>query len=95
VLGSLKSRRVTIRDRGTNPGTWTVADQDYRDLGRITEAIGFGFFISAPRGSRLHGIDFGPYPTLGDALQRISSRMEATCVVSALTGVDKGHIRPA
>jgi len=82
----LKPRRVTIRDRrdrGTRPGTWTVADAEHRDLGRIIEAVGFGFFIYAPRGSGLHGIDFGSYNTLADALQRISTRMNATCVVSA------------
>jgi hypothetical protein len=80
----LKPRRVTIRDRGTTPGTWTIADESHRDLGRITEAVGSGFFIYAPRGSRLHGVNFGPYPTLADALYRVSSRMDATCVVSAL-----------
>ena len=78
-------RRVTtIRDRGTGPGTWTIADADHRDLGRITEARGFGFFIYAPRGSRLSGVAFGPYDTLAEAMQQIAAHTKATCVFSAL-----------
>ncbi len=77
-------RRVTtIRDRGTGPGTWVIADADHRDLGRITEAQGFGFFIYAPRGSRLSGIEFGPYDTLAEAMQKIAAHTKATCVFSA------------
>src|SRR5215203_4732048 len=78
-----RDAQAPARDH-SRPGDWTIVGDDYRDLGRITEAVGFGFFIYAPRGSRLHGIDFGPYPTLADALQRIGSRMEATCVLSAV-----------
>ncbi len=62
---------TTIRDRGTGPGT----DAQHRDLGRITEARGFGFFIYAPRGSRLSGIEFGPYDTLAEAVQQIAAHM--------------------
>jgi hypothetical protein len=77
-------RRVTtIRDRGTGPGTWTIADAQHRDLGRITEARGFGFFIYAPRGSRLSGIEFGPYDTLAEAVQQIAAHMKTTCVFKA------------
>ena len=90
----LKPRRVIIRDRRTTPGTWALADEGHRDLGRITEAVGFGFFIYAPRGSRLRGVDFGPYLTLADALERISSRMDATCVVSSSADAGSGHVRP-
>ncbi len=39
VAGSVGHERVTIRDRGTTPGTWTVVDEEHRDLGRITEAV--------------------------------------------------------
>ena len=78
-------RRVTtIRDRGTGPGTWVIADADHRDLGRITEARGFGFFIYAPRGSRLSGIGFGPYETLALAMHEIAGHTKAACVFSAL-----------
>ena len=79
-------RRVTtIRERGAGgPGTWTIADSDHHDLGRITEARGFGFFIYAPRGSRLWGIEFGPYETLAKAMQQIAAHTKAACVFSAL-----------
>ncbi len=78
-------RRVTtIRDRGTGPGTWAIADAQYRDLGRITEARGFGFFIYAPRGSRVSGIGFGPYDTLAEVMQQIAAHTKAACVFSAL-----------
>jgi len=81
VPSTLNPRRVTIRDRGTGPGTWTVADAQHRDLGRITEARGFGFLIYAPRGSRLSGIEFGPYDTLAEAVQQIAAHRKTTCVV--------------
>jgi hypothetical protein len=76
-------RRVTtIRDRGTGPGSWTIADSDHRDLGRITEARGFGFFIYAPRGSRLSGVAFGPHKTLAEVMQMIATHTKAACVFS-------------
>jgi hypothetical protein len=77
-------RVTTIRDRGTGPGSWTIADSNHRDLGRITEARGFGFFVFAPRGSRLSGVGFGPYETLAEAMQQIAAHTKATCVFSSM-----------
>ena len=78
-------RRVTtIRDRQSAAGTWTIADADHRELGRITHAQGFGFFIYAPRGSRLSGVSLGPYDTLAEAMQQIAAHTKAACVFSAL-----------
>jgi hypothetical protein len=93
----ISARRVTmIRDRQTAPGTWTIADEDHRDLGRITHAQGFGFFIYAPRGTRLSGVAFGPYETLAEAVQKVAEHTKAACVLSGMADAVKGtaDVRP-
>ena len=70
-----------IRQLDTPTPSWIVEDVDWRQLGRITHAVGFGFLIHATPMSPLRGVDFGPHDTLKEAVQAIGARLKATCVV--------------
>ncbi len=59
-----------------------IVDEQQREIGQVVETAAFGFMIHAAQGSFLVGVGPGPYRTLADAVQRIRSHTNATCVVT-------------